>query len=154
MEKMAINTDTISESSKGMASAQSVSKQLPPHLRHKKKPEQSSEDSTTGPEGSTTGSLSTATTLRKEKEEIAASKRINYNAWDSKGLRYKATKDPTVASSSASVASGETEQDSNVIGDWDDIPPAPVPQTRGGSKWPKASEVSILDPASGSLTNS
>jgi hypothetical protein len=112
-------------------------------------PEQSSEGSTNRIEGSTTGSLSTATTLRKEQEEIAASRKIDFNAWDSKGLRHRATKNPTVASSSASVTStsGKTDQNSNLIGNWDDVPTAPMPQpqSRGNGKWPKASEVSSIE---------
>ncbi|KAL6915706.1 hypothetical protein ACHAPO_008132 [Fusarium lateritium] len=132
---------------KSVTSTTTVGMTLPPHLLGKKKREQSSEASNSGVEGSTTGSISTATTLRKEQEEITASRRINFNAWDSQGAQHRASKNPTVTSSTASVASSssKTYQDSNLIGNWDevaDVPVAPMPQTRGGgSKWPKASEL-------------
>ncbi|GKU02228.1 stc1 protein [Fusarium langsethiae] len=134
--KMVIDGGSLAESSNGMASHTVVGMKLPPHLQGRKKPEQSSEARTPGMDGSTTGSISTATTLRKDQEEITASRKINFNAWDSKGIQHRAIKNPTVASSSASVvsSSGKTDQDSNLIGDWDDIPVAPMPQTRGNSK--------------------
>jgi hypothetical protein len=97
---------------------------LPPHLQKPKlKPEPEPEQSS---EVGTADSVSTATTLRKEKE-TAASNKTTYNAWDPKGVQHRVTKDFTVASSSASAAStsGETES-----------------QGRGNSKWPKASEAS------------
>jgi len=122
LEKMTMGGNSASgESSKAATSNQSV-KMLPPHLnkpKPKPEPEQSSEVGTAD-------SVSTATTLRKEKE-TAASNKIIYNAWDPKGIQHRVTKDFTVASSSASAAStsGETES-----------------QGRGNSKWPKASEAS------------
>ncbi|KAM0306723.1 hypothetical protein ACHAPM_001296 [Fusarium culmorum] len=134
---------SVAENSKGMAGAAVAGRKLPPHLQGKKKPEQSSEASQSGMNGSTTGSISTATTLRKDQEEIAASRQINYNAWDARGTQHRVVKNPTVVSSSTSVvsASGKTDQDSNLVGNWDDIPAAPMPQTSGRGKWPKASEL-------------
>lgn len=138
---------SVAEKSKGMAGAAVAGRKLPPHLQGKKKPEQSSEASQSGMNGSTTGSISTATTLRKDQEEIAASRQIKYNAWDARGTQHRVVKNPTVVSSSTSVvsASGKTDQDSNLVGNWDDIPAAPMPQTSGRGKWPKASEVSSID---------
>ncbi|PCD28311.1 hypothetical protein FGRA07_03450 [Fusarium graminearum] len=134
---------SVAENSKGMAGAAVAGRKLPPHLQGKKKPEQSSEASQSGMNGSTTGSISTATTLRKDQEEIAASRQIKYNAWDARGTQHRVVKNPTVVSSSTSVvsASGKTDQDSNLVGNWDDIPAAPMPQTSGRGKWPKASEL-------------
>ncbi|SPJ81600.1 uncharacterized protein FTOL_09005 [Fusarium torulosum] len=126
----------------------STTNQLPPHLSNKKKPQQESG-------GSITGSISTATTLRNEKKEVATTRQITFNAWDNGGQKHRAIKNPTVMSSSTSAASaagedhtgsnaiGETENGSNIVGDWDNIPPAPEPQVRKGGKWPKSSEVRI-----------
>ncbi|KAG8673574.1 hypothetical protein FPOAC2_07021 [Fusarium poae] len=126
---------------KSTTSTTTVGMTLPPHLQGKKKRAECSEVG-----GSTTGSISTATTLRKDQEEIIASRKINYNAWDSQGAHHRASKNPTEASSTASVtsSSSKTDQDPNLIGDWDNVPDLPVaqmPQTRGNSKWPKASEL-------------
>ncbi|KAJ4007200.1 hypothetical protein NW752_007821 [Fusarium irregulare] len=120
MEKSALEGKSASEeNSKSAATTSSQSvKMLPPHLR-KSKLEQSSE----------ADSVSTATTMRKEKEETATSKKILYNAWDSKGVQHRVTKDPTVASSSASVSAASTSGETESLG-------------RGNSKWPKASEAS------------
>lgn len=126
----------------------STTNKLPPHLANKKKPLQESG-------GSITGSISTATTLRNEKEEITTTRQITFNAWGNDGQKHRAIKNPTVMSSSTTTESatgenqsdsnaiGETETGSNIVGDWDDIPPAPEPQVRKGGKWPKSSEVSI-----------
>jgi hypothetical protein len=136
----------------------STTNQLPPHLSNKKKPQQESG-------GSITGSISTATTLRNEKKEVATTRQITFNAWDNGGQKHRAIKNPTVMSSSTSAASaagenqsgsnaiGETENGSNIVGDWDNIPPAPEPQVRKGSKWPKSSEVSTRGIEAGPLPN-
>ncbi|KAF4343005.1 hypothetical protein FBEOM_3095 [Fusarium beomiforme] len=110
-------------------------KVLPPHLRGMNIVQQST--------SSVTGSVSTATTVRKEQEEEAAAHKITFNAWDSKGQRHTVSKNPTVKSSSASEVSTADENDggASIIDGWDDIPPMPEVQTRGGSKWPKSSEV-------------
>ncbi|CAG7565179.1 unnamed protein product [Fusarium equiseti] len=124
LEKMRLGGNSASEeSSKAVTSNQSVN-MLPPHL-HKPKPKPEPEPEQSSEVG-TADSVSTATTLRKEKE-TAASNKTTYNAWDPKGVQHRVTKDFTVASSSASAAStsGETES-----------------QGRGNSKWPKASEAS------------
>lgn len=120
MEKLALEGKSASEeNSKPTATTSSQSvKMLPPHLR-KSKLEQSSE----------ADSVSTATTMRKEKEETAAPKKILYNAWDSKGVQHRVTKDPTVASSSASISAASTSGETESLG-------------RGNGKWPKASEAS------------
>ncbi|KIL88817.1 hypothetical protein FAVG1_08066 [Fusarium avenaceum] len=126
----------------------STTNKLPPHLANKKKPLQESG-------GSITGSISTATTLRNEKEEVTTTRQISFNAWGNDGQKHRAIKNPTVMSSSISTESvtgenqsdsnaiGEAETGSNIVGDWDDIPPAPEPQVRKGSKWPKSSELRI-----------
>ncbi|RGP76094.1 hypothetical protein FLONG3_5485 [Fusarium longipes] len=135
IERTTIDGDSVSESSNSAAGTRTVAKTLPPHLLHRQKPGQSSGESTTG-------SLSTATTLRKEREDNAASIKVEFNVWDSTGQHHRATKIPTVASSSASMASS-SGMSSGLIGDWDDAPPAPMPQpeSRGKGKWPKASEL-------------
>ncbi|KAM0213568.1 hypothetical protein ACHAPA_003874 [Fusarium lateritium] len=119
-----------------------IMSQLPRHLTNLKKPLQES-----GGSGSITGSISTATTLRNEKKEVTTSRQITFNSWDSDGRKHRAIKSPTVMSSSTSAASasatGETENGSNIVGDWGGIPPAPEPQVRKGGKWPKSSELRI-----------
>jgi hypothetical protein len=136
----------------------STTNHLPPHLSNRKRPQQESG-------GSITGSISTATTLRNEKKEVTAARQITFNAWDKDGQKHRAIKNPTVMSSSISAASaagenqsdskaiGETENGSNIVGDRDDIPPAPEPQVRKGGKWPKSSEVSTPRTEVGPLSN-
>ncbi|KAJ4127161.1 hypothetical protein NW768_008788 [Fusarium equiseti] len=124
MERMTLGGNSASEESRKAVTSNQNVKMLPPHLRKPKpNPEQSSEVGTAD-------SVSTATTFRKEKEkeETAASNKISYNAWDPKGVQHRATKDFTVASSSASAASTSEEAES---------------QGRSNSKWPKASEYRI-----------
>ncbi|KAM0425197.1 hypothetical protein ACHAPT_009514 [Fusarium lateritium] len=104
---------------------------LPPHLR--------------GP-----GSISTASTVRKDREETQRSRQVTYNAWDSTGKQHQAVKNPTATNSSATSSmscSDKNEYDNpNLVGDWNMVPPVeePEPETRGPkSKWPKASEIRI-----------
>ncbi|EEU42643.1 uncharacterized protein NECHADRAFT_84098 [Fusarium vanettenii 77-13-4] len=107
--------------------------ELPPHLR--------------GP-----GSISTASTVRKDREETAKARQVQYNAWDPAGKKHQAIKNPTVMSSSGASALSSADKSEysnsnpNLIGDWSDVPNAleAEPATRGGnSKWPKSSELRI-----------
>lgn len=106
--------------------------ELPPHLR--------------GP-----GSISTASTVRKDREEAARARQVTYNAWDPSGKKHQAIKNPTVMSSSGASALSSADKSEysnpNLVGDWSDVSGALTaePATRGGkSKWPKSSEVSYL----------
>ncbi|KAF5588786.1 hypothetical protein FPANT_6513 [Fusarium pseudoanthophilum] len=103
---------------------------LPPHLRGLKIAQRTATSSTTG-------SVSTATTLRKDKEEEAAARKITFNAWDPMGQRHTASKNPTVMSSSASEVSTTEDSDQGVkLADgWDDIPPMKEVSTRCEDKW-------------------
>ncbi|KAJ4124371.1 hypothetical protein NW754_000069 [Fusarium falciforme] len=105
--------------------------ELPPHLR--------------GP-----GSISTASTVRKDREETAKARQVQYNAWDPTGKKHQAIKNLTVMSSSGASALSSADKSEysnpNLIGDWSDVPNAleAEPATRGGnSKWPKSSELRI-----------
>ncbi|KAH7165456.1 hypothetical protein EDB81DRAFT_253668 [Dactylonectria macrodidyma] len=111
-----------------------ASSSLPPHLRNK------------APENSSAGSISTATTVRKDREEREAARRIPFNAWGPNGQQYQGIKDPTVStlSSRASETSASTTNSSKskVMGDRGSAPNS-SPQTRGKGNWPKASECRI-----------
>ncbi|KAF4971749.1 hypothetical protein FSARC_1548 [Fusarium sarcochroum] len=149
LDKLMIDGDSVSASSKEMLQPNSspAARELPPHLRGQKLTTSPSmpENMQQGTVGSTAASVSTATTIRKDQEEAVAARQISFNAWDSKGQKHKGIKNPTVMSSSASAVStaGDNDHDSNVIGDWENIPSAPEPHVRGGSKWPKSSELRI-----------
>ncbi|KAM0554786.1 hypothetical protein ACHAPJ_006858 [Fusarium lateritium] len=146
LEQLTVDGDSTSASSKVMSQhSRPAVRQLPPHLRGRNvassgMPEHFQQRTVSG--GS---SVSTATTVRKGQQEVVATRQISYNAWDSKGQKHKAIKNPTVMSSSVSAVStaGDDDRDSNVIGDWENIPHAPEPQLRGDSKWPKSSELRI-----------
>ncbi|KAF5666158.1 hypothetical protein FDENT_12423 [Fusarium denticulatum] len=103
---------------------------LPPHLRGLKIAQRTATSSTTG-------SVSTATTLRKDKEEEAAARKITFNAWDPVGQRHTASKNPTVMSSSASEVSttGDSDQGAKLADCWDDIPPMKEVSTRREDRW-------------------
>ncbi|PNP86211.1 hypothetical protein FNYG_00439 [Fusarium nygamai] len=103
---------------------------LPPHLRGLKIAQRTATSSTTG-------SVSTATTLRKDKEEEAAARKITFNAWDPMGQRHTASKNPTVMSSSASEVSttGDSDQGAKLADGWNDIPPMKEVSTRHEDRW-------------------
>ncbi|KAH6983329.1 Stc1 domain-containing protein [Ilyonectria sp. MPI-CAGE-AT-0026] len=108
---------------------------LPPHLRG------------SVPQSSSARSVSTATTVRKDKEERAQSRAIPFNAWGPTGKPYQAIKDPTIstmssATSEKSSVKANIQDDPNIIGDWD-FPPLGEPQTQSSRRWPKASESRI-----------
>ncbi|RSL69997.1 hypothetical protein CEP54_001964 [Fusarium duplospermum] len=105
--------------------------ELPPHLRG-------------------AGSISTASTVRKDREEATKARQVQYNAWDPTGKKHQAIKNPTVMSSSGASALSSADKSEysnpNLIGDWSDVSGAldAEPATRGGSsKWPKSSELRI-----------
>ncbi|KAF4441937.1 hypothetical protein FACUT_2344 [Fusarium acutatum] len=108
---------------------------FPPHLRGLKIAQRPATSSTTG-------SVSTATTLRKDKEEEAAVRKITFNAWDQMGQRHTASKNPTVMSSSASEVSttGESDQGAKLADGWDDIPPMKEVSTRREDRWGNGKE--------------
>lgn len=98
-------------------------------------------------------SISTATTVRQEREEKSKSQQVSFNAWDSRGHQHSAIKSPTVMSSSTSTVStgepeGEKQSDRGVDsgpfvhGEWPTITMKEPESRSKGSKWPKASEVS------------
>ncbi|KAF5023888.1 hypothetical protein F66182_4047 [Fusarium sp. NRRL 66182] len=131
LEKLELNADTASEGSR--PKTVSTSSALPPHLRGRmqQSPSGSMLQPHQGTARSMAGSISTATTLRKDQEMANASRQITYNAWDSNGQKHQTVKNPTVASSSTSALSttGDNDyNDPNTGGHWKD------------SKWPKASE--------------
>ncbi|KAG5747523.1 hypothetical protein H9Q69_003138 [Fusarium xylarioides] len=103
---------------------------LPPHLRGVKIAQRTATSSITG-------SVSTATTLRKDKEEEAAARKITFNAWDPMGQRHTASKNPTVMSSSASEVSTteDSDQGAKLTDGWDDIPPMKEVSTRREDRW-------------------
>ncbi|KAH7145707.1 hypothetical protein B0J13DRAFT_325377 [Dactylonectria estremocensis] len=109
----------------------SASSGLPPHLRNR------------ATRDSYAGSVSTATTVRKDREERDASRRIPFNAWGPNGKQYQGIKDPTVSTlsshaseSSASIANPNKPKDGGSVPD-----SSPQPRRRGN--WPKASESRI-----------
>ncbi|KAF5532325.1 hypothetical protein FMEXI_12506 [Fusarium mexicanum] len=112
---------------------------FPPHLRGLKIAQRISTSSTT------TGSVSTATTLRKDKEEEAAARKITFNAWDPVGQRHTASKNPTVMSSSASEVSTteESDQGAKLADGWNDIPPMKEVSTRREDRWANGKETRI-----------
>ena len=96
--------------------------------------------------GSSSASISTATTVRRERED----RRVPFNAWDTQGNKHSGVKEPTVISSSVSTVSAGQRSDRyvdsspNIHGEWPTVS-VEEPENRGkGSKWPKASEVSFL----------
>jgi hypothetical protein len=141
LASLSIDEDSVSSSSKVvLPQVSQKAKEFPPHLRGLKITQRAATSSTTG-------SVSTATTVRKDQEEAAAARKITFNAWDSMGQRHTASKNPTVMSSSASEVSTteESYQGAKIADGWDDIPPMKEVPTRSGSQWPKHSEVSILN---------
>ncbi|KAJ4267280.1 hypothetical protein NW762_003384 [Fusarium torreyae] len=146
LERLTVDGDSTSASSKEMPRhSRPAVRQLPPHLRGRNVPSSGMPEHFQQRTVSVGSSVSTATTVRKEQQEAVAVRQISYNAWDPKGQKHKAIKNPTVMSSSVSAVSiaGDDDRDSNVIGDWENIPHAPEPQLRGDSKWPKSSELRI-----------
>ncbi|KAF7554788.1 hypothetical protein G7Z17_g2682 [Cylindrodendrum hubeiense] len=112
-----------------------TSSTLPPHLRN------------SAPQNSSAGSISTATTVRKDKEEREKSRLIPFNAWGPTGIQYQGIKEPTDSSISSATSdkpgsNANIHDDPNVIGEWDSAP-VEEPQPRGNGRWPKASESRI-----------
>ncbi|KAJ4310647.1 hypothetical protein N0V84_010858 [Fusarium piperis] len=129
--KISTKANSVVSSSVATTSNLKQHNELPPHLR--------------GP-----GSISTASTVRKDREEAAKARQVPYNAWDSAGKKHQAIKNPTVMSSSGASALSSADKSEysnpNLVGDWSDVPNALTaePVTRGGkSKWPKSSELRI-----------
>ncbi|CAM1509481.1 Fc.00g032200.m01.CDS01 [Cosmosporella sp. VM-42] len=87
-------------------------------------------------------SLSAATTVREEKERAAKARQVSFNAWDSKGDRYRHVKEPTIASSSVSTTSTDRHTNSSpmIHGEWSTTIQVEEPKCRGNGKWPKTSE--------------
>lgn len=52
--------------------------------------------------GRSAGSISTATTVRKDKEERGRSREVQYNAYDANGVAHQRTRVPTMTSNSTS----------------------------------------------------
>lgn len=125
-------TRSISGASEVTGSSRSAA-QLPPHLMGRDRSGQS---------------VSTATTVRKDKEQLEKSRQIPFNAWDRTGKQHQGVKDPTNSSYSSAVSSKSSSKlrvhdDPNVIGEWD-FTPVEIPETRGGKGgWAKASDVSL-----------
>ncbi|KAF4988371.1 hypothetical protein FDECE_15078 [Fusarium decemcellulare] len=138
-EKLSLGTETRSETSKVSGSQPSTTQNLPPHLRGVlgagAVSSGSGLSSQRGP-----GSVSTATTIRKDREEREISHQVKFNAYDPRGKRYEAVKNPTLASSSVSTTSASETgafSDSNVVGGGASLPP------KGRGRWPLASEIRI-----------
>ncbi|KAF7563131.1 hypothetical protein G7046_g1029 [Stylonectria norvegica] len=94
-------------------------------------------------------SVSTATTIREDRERAAKSRQIPFNAWDPTGNQHSNVKQPTVGSSRTSTLSGSEFNEKsgeswkeNLDNDdeWTTVEPV---KTRGRSKWPTKSEVRI-----------
>ncbi|KAK7424259.1 hypothetical protein QQX98_000527 [Neonectria punicea] len=123
-------TKSISGASEATGSSRSVVP-LPPHLLNRP-----------------TQSVSTATTVREDKEKQEKSRQIPFNAWDRAGRQHQVVKDPTnsfhsSAASSKSNSKLRVHDDPNVIGEWD-FTLVELPETRGGKGgWAKASECRI-----------
>lgn len=148
------------------SAASTKNSKLPPHLRP-------------GPSrGSAAGTSSTATTVRKDRQEAKKAQTTEFNAWDSRGARHKSIKEHTLTSSSSSersinstrstvdsksvhsqftrgqrvtpgysfersTSNAESTNDSAPFRNWE-VTKEPEVQFRRGSKWPKASEVSLI----------
>ncbi|KAJ9418246.1 hypothetical protein FOXG_21264 [Fusarium oxysporum f. sp. lycopersici 4287] len=131
LASLSIDEDSVSSSSKVvLPQVSQMASDFPPHLRGLKIAQRAATSSTTG-------SVSTATTLRKDQEEAAAARKITFNAWDPMGQRHTASKNPTVMSSSASEVSTteESDQGAKIADGWDDIPPMKEASTRREDKW-------------------
>ncbi|KAK5989291.1 hypothetical protein PT974_10804 [Cladobotryum mycophilum] len=140
--------DAQSHESKAVSSAASSTtgrsvpiRNLPPHLRAKWASAAPSGTASTTSDGNVdgSGSVSTATTLREEKENEKY-RRVAFNAWDSSGRKHHGIKAPTTATVSSSSVSGE----SGDLG-WEASGPInqPVIRATGKAKWAKASECRI-----------
>lgn len=141
LASLSIDEDSVSSSSKVvLPQVSQMASDFPPHLRGLKIAQRTATSSTTG-------SVSTATTLRKDQEEAAAARKITFNAWDPMGQRHTASKNPTVMSSSASEVSTteESDQGAKIADGWDDIPPMKEASTRREDKWGNGKQVSILN---------
>lgn len=141
LASMSIDEDSVSSNVKVVLPQVSQNaSDFPPHLRGLKIAQRTATSSITG-------SVSTATTLRKDKEEEAAARKITFNAWDPMGQRHTASKNPTVMSSSASEVSTTegSDQGAKLADGWDDIPPMKEVSTRREDRWGNGQEVSILN---------
>ncbi|CVK98391.1 uncharacterized protein FMAN_12374 [Fusarium mangiferae] len=136
LASMSIDEDSVSSNAKVVLPQVSKnSSDFPPHLRGLKIAQRTAASSITG-------SVSTATTLRKDKEEEAAARKITFNAWDPMGQRHTASKNPTVMSSSASEVSTTegSDQGAKLADGWDDIPPMKEVSTRREDRWGNGQE--------------
>lgn len=77
-----------------------TSNTLPPHLRDRVKSSQLS-----------SGSISTATTIRDEEEAAERARRVSFNAWDASGEQHRGVKAPTVGSSKETSSESKSESD-------------------------------------------
>ncbi|KAF5654954.1 hypothetical protein FHETE_11244 [Fusarium heterosporum] len=137
MRTLTVDDQSVGSSNMQPASVGGTSSRLPPHLLQKQKEKENGKQQ----QGSITGSISTATTVRDEK--ATTNRQIQYSGWDNEGKKHQVIKNPTVMSDSASAMStNDNKSDSNIIGEWDNIATAPEPELRK-SKWPKSSELRI-----------
>lgn len=135
-ERMTIETGSVSSTrnSKANYGASSISSSRPrAFLRQTTAASQNTNSSARGV--SSSASISTATTVRQEKEEAKKSRQVVFNAWDPTGKQVRAVKNPTVVSSPAASIRETTSVNNSES--------APMPKSRTrGKNWPTAEEVS------------